>query len=568
MATQGRASRSQGRRPTQAESLLELADAASLAFFQSLEGEPYVRVPLEGHVETLPLRGRGVGAFLRSRYYDELLQVPSTQAVADALGVLEQRALRGPRLPVAVRFGAVDGLAYLDLGGSDWRVVELSRAGWEVIPGHDSPLCFRRPAGLLELPAPERGGSVDELRDFLNLQDEDSFRLLVGWLVAALRHSGPYPLLALTGEQGCCKTTTARVLRRLLDPARAELRSEPPEARDLAVGAANCRILAFDNISHLPQWLSDGLCRVATGGGFSARRLYSDAEESILDFVRPTIVTSIADVLIRGDLLDRAILLRLPRVEDRDRRREADLWRAFEAARPRILGALLAAAGRGMLDEARIAAEVRSLPRMADTAAFVEAAAPALNWERGDFLALYQRNRADSEELALESAPIAAPLRTFLSERTEGFDGSATQLLDVLDAEAPESVRRARSWPRSPQAMGSWLRKLAPALRATGFDVDEYRQPGTGARRWRLQQRIARERRHTRHTRHIPSDSNHLERDEVVTRVTREADSRHAASPRNRSGSDDVTTVTRESGFSLDESPEGLLDDDPFGAPF
>jgi hypothetical protein len=103
-------------------------------------------------------------------------------------------------------------------------------------------------------------------------------------------------------------------LRRLVDPNVSPLRSLPREDRDLFIAATNGHVIAIDNVSALPPWLSDTLCRLATGGGFGTRTLYSDQEETLFDAMRPIILTGIDDFVIRGDLADRAIFLRLARI--------------------------------------------------------------------------------------------------------------------------------------------------------------------------------------------------------------------------------------------------------------
>jgi hypothetical protein len=133
------------------------------------------------------------------------------------------------------------------------------------------PVRFRRPAGLLPLPIPARGGAFVQLTPFLNLSGEDD-RVLVGaWLLATLRPGGPYPLLSISGEQGSAKTVLSKILRALVDPNCAPVRSLPREDRDLFIAANNGHVLTFDNLSAMPAWLSDTLCRLASGGGFAVR---------------------------------------------------------------------------------------------------------------------------------------------------------------------------------------------------------------------------------------------------------------------------------------------------------
>jgi hypothetical protein len=63
-------------------------------------------------------------------------------------------------------------------------------------------------------------------------------------------------------------------------------------------------------------------------------------------------------------------------------RSETELWCAFELARPRILGALLDAAVRGL--QTLPGVRLKSLPRMADFALWATACETAL-WPAGTF---------------------------------------------------------------------------------------------------------------------------------------------------------------------------------------
>ena len=99
------------------------------------------------------------------------------------------------------------------------------------------------------------------------------------------------------------------------------------------IAANNSYLLAFDNLSGVPHWLSDALCRLATGGSFAVRQLYTDDEEVLFEASRPILVNGIEEVVSRPDLGDRAIFLTLAPIADADRRPEAELWREFEIAR-------------------------------------------------------------------------------------------------------------------------------------------------------------------------------------------------------------------------------------------
>jgi hypothetical protein len=315
------------------------------------------------------------------------------------------------------------------------------------------------------VPAP--GGSIETLRPFLNVQSDWHFVLAVSWMLAVLRHRGPYPVLVLSGEQGSAKSTLSAILRSLLDPNTAPLRALPREDRELFIAATNGHVLTFDNVSGLRPWVSDTLCRLATGGGFAVRQLYTDQDEVLFDAARPLILNGIEDIVERPDLADRAVFLTLEPIPEESRRPQAELWAAFETERPQILGALLDAVVEGLkrLPETRLP----GLPRMADFALWAAACETAL-WSAGTFWSAYCSNRDEAVEGVIEADPVAAAVRVFMSKRTE-WTGTASDLLDALAEEVDERISKSKTWPDSPRALSGRLRRAATFLRKVGIEV-------------------------------------------------------------------------------------------------
>jgi hypothetical protein len=326
----------------QSQATLAANMAADWDLWHTPAKDAYATFPVGEHLETWPVRSKMFKRFLAKQFFEEHGKAMNAEALGAAVNLIEAQALfDGSEHPVHVRVAEHDGKVYLDLCNPDWQVVEISPNGWQVIA--ESPVKFRRSAGMLPLPTPESGGSLEKLRTFLNVEDA-TWPLVVAWLVTALRPQGPYPVLALFGEQGSAKSTTGRLLRDLVDPNSASLRAEPRDGRDLMIGANNSWCLAYDNLSHVPPWLSDALCRLSTGGGFATRELYTDQDEVIFDSQRPVLLTSIEEVATRSDLLDRCVIVWLPAIPESGRRPEAQILKAFKEVRPRILGALLDAA--------------------------------------------------------------------------------------------------------------------------------------------------------------------------------------------------------------------------------
>jgi hypothetical protein len=271
----------------------------------------------------------------------------------------------------------------------------------------------------------------------------------------------------LSGEQGSAKSTFSAILRALLDPNTAPLRALPREDRDLFIAASNGHVLAFDNVSGLPAWISDTLCRLATGGGFAVRQLYTDQDEVLFDATRPVILNGIEDIVTRPDLADRAVFLTLDPIPEERRRPEAELWAAFEAERPRILGVLLDAVVEGLnrLSETHLP----KLPRMADFALWATACETAL-WPAGTFWSAYCGNRDEAVEGVIDADAIATAVRAVMATRTT-WTGTASELLDALVKVVGERVAKSKSWPDSPRALAGRLRRAATFLRKVGIEV-------------------------------------------------------------------------------------------------
>jgi len=366
---------------------------------------------------------------------------------------------------VHIRIGGLDGRLYLDLCDDSWRAVEIDATGWRVID--TPPVRFRRAAGMKALPAPATGGSVETLRSFLNVKRYTDFVLAVSWLLAALRDCGPYPVLALSGEQGSAKSTFLALLRALIDPYTAPLRALSREDRELFIAANNGHVLAFDNVSVLRDWISDTLCRLATGGGFAVRQLYSDLDEVLFDACRPAILNGIEDIVARPDLADRAVFLALEPIPEEQRRPEAELWAAFEIERPRILGALLDAVVAGLkhLPETHLP----TLPRMADFALWATACETAI-WPAGTFWSAYCGNRDEAVEGVIEADPIATGVRALMGTRTM-WTGTASELLGALAEIVGERGAKSKTWPDGPRALSGRVRRAATLLRKIGIEI-------------------------------------------------------------------------------------------------
>jgi putative DNA primase/helicase len=457
---------------TQAQIALELVQRENFPCWFDTQGLAWCSFEVEGHTEHHRLNSKATQHYICQLTQKKTGIVLGDRAIKDALTTLEALTPKTAPFPVFVRSGEHEGKIYIDLGSHDWSAIEIDAKGWRVLK--KPPVKFRRSKGMMALPVPVKGGDLAELRYFINAPEETKWRFLVAWLLAALRPKGPYPIAILQGEQGCAKSTTARMLRSLVDPNACALRTSPRDERDLAIAATSSWIVAYDNLSGVSEWLSDALCRAATGGGFATRALYSDNEETLLEFQRPVLLNGIDEVATRGDLVDRALLVTLPRIEEENRREESEVWREFEEAKPRILGALLDVISAGLRKLPSIKA--KRLPRMADFAKWILACEEALGWEPESFLEDYFGARERMAEAVVDGDFFARTLLRFLGdEANEGrpeWKGTIPELLEKLNRLVNESTSRARTWPQDAIRAANKLRRISPSLSQFGWNAD------------------------------------------------------------------------------------------------
>jgi hypothetical protein len=453
-----------------ATQLCELAK--DYAFFHDRQDRPFVRVEIEGHTEVWPVESSRFRKLLARAFYKAKKRTANRNALTDAVTTLAGVACHdSPEEPVFIRVAWHNENILIDLCDERWRVIELTPESWQVLDR--SPVAFIRTGSMqaLPFPVPSGSGSIKPLWDLLNVSEKQR-PLVTGALLIYFHPNGPYFVLDFVGEQGTAKSCAARIIRQLVDPNENPLRSPPKEERDLLAQAANNWCVAFDNLSYLPLWLSDAVCRLATGGGHSARTLYTDLEEVSLAVKRPVILNGIEDVATRPDLAERALQIELETIEDEKRISEKDLWQRFEKERAVIFTAILDALVCALRQLPSVT--LNPLPRMADAALWATAGETALGFEPGTFIAAYKQNLHEGAVASVEAHPVGQAIRKLLESQDE-WSREPEQLLEDLNLLVSEETRRQRNWPKSASALGRYLRRLAPALRKAGIRCESIR---------------------------------------------------------------------------------------------
>lgn len=436
----------------------------------------FISIPTEtGGALTYSISSSSAAAVLQQAYYTLTGRALKETARTEVTALLDARAkFDGPCETVFTRIGRLGPDVVIDLGGTDGRVVHITATGYQVL--HRSPVRFVRTAGMLELPEPVSGGNLRELQQLLALPDE-TYTLVLAFLINALRPGGPYLCMLIEGEQGSGKSFLSSTLRRLIDPNQAEKVRLPENERDLMVMADALFLLVFDNSSGMSANVSDALCSLATGGGYVSRKLYTDGELYTMNATRPFIINGISDVATKSDLIERVIPVELMRMDDEARRTEAEMNAEIEARRPRLLGALYMAVARAVRDERQT--EVSSNIRMADAARWLTAAEPATGLEKGSIINALMRCQTERIIERTNNDVIGAPLRDLIQEKP--FEGTISDLLLRLKPERPP-----RYFPDTPLKLSKHLDRIKTGLKLVGihFERGKRSKKGQMIRTW------------------------------------------------------------------------------------
>lgn len=476
-------------RQSVATKLVKLAEN-HYSFHVDVSGETYA-VPKLGPLIVRLLRGgkQSLRAELARRYFEETEQAPSQSALADALAVLEGKAQREEPIALHMRVAEHAGRLVLDLGDATGQCAVVDSLGWRVIDV--PPVRFRRTALTAALPTPVAGVLADgatgtdgfsDLWAALNVAE--AYRpIVLGLLVAEMLPDIPHPIVLLTGEQGTGKSSSTARLASIVDPSTAQLRKAPRDVDAWTTAAAGSWVVALDNLSGIPDWLSDALCRASTGDGDVRRRLFTDGDLHVISFRRSVIMNGIDVGAVRGDLADRLVHLALERIDETDRCRDEELASQWRAAHPRVLGALLDLTARVLPILPMV--ELESSPRMADLARVLATVDRVLGT---DGLTTYLGLRGELAQDAATSDPVLIKLT---KQVTAEWEGDSAELLDCLAPTLGDdgfAWKPPKGWPDSARKLTGVMTRQAPTLRQLGWTVDRLDRDTSRAKvvRWHL----------------------------------------------------------------------------------
>lgn len=479
--------REQGRQ-SQADRLVNLFAGLPITLFHDDANEPYVKFKVKGHFEMWKIRSKPFKRWLAQQFWTAEKKVLSSESLNSALNIIEAAAcFNGQQYKLHVRVAWHENSILYDLG--DWKAVTITKNGWEIVT--DPPILFSHYPHQKTQVAPENCSEdrIIEIFHFVNLPKPKSNGnklsneqlLFLTNLVVCLIPDIPHPIDVLHGDQGSAKTTFSRIKKELLDPSAVETLTYPKNVVEFVQLASHHWVVALDNLTYLPEWLSDTLCRTVTGDGFSKRELYTDDDDMVYNFKRCVSINGINLVATKPDLLDRSLIFELEPISQEARIEEKKFWEEFNKAKPKLLGALFTLLSKTLREYPSV--ELSNKPRMADFAMYGSAVARAIGMKEDGFMEAYLTNIGLQNQEALGASPVAETIIAFMHDRAH-WEGSPSELLDQLNRTAEELKLdiKDKKYPRNSRWLWRRIKEVRTNLQAIGIaaERDDSNRDSTG----------------------------------------------------------------------------------------
>jgi hypothetical protein len=441
--------------------LVAIGMGDDVVLWRNAKRKGYVSFNRDGHTENHEIESEDFEDFLSDEYGKEHEReingrivpcYPKSEDLNRAKRQLQAYAKRKEEQEPRIRIKDQDDELWIDLGNADWSAVVIDAEDWRIEEKIRAPLV--RGDGMRPLPNPVRDGDIRELRQFVNVRDDDDFTLLCGSLATILNPFGSYHTFLISGPPNSAKTSITRAIRALTDPHEVDTR-RVATIRDLQHGASLTHVIGLENIRYISPDLSDALCTLNTGMGYGERKLFAQGKEFQIKVRCPIIINGIpVNIATQPDLLDRVISFQCEHLGNRVLSEDGLKRRLAEAA-PRMFGALLngiVGAMKSRLefgdnnDEAADVLLGGWKPRYIDAAVWGEAACRAMGFARGEYVRVLKNNKYNLQRTIAEAEPICIGIKKLFDKKGywEGYPAQLSSAIGPYVPAAPNSVWLAR----------------------------------------------------------------------------------------------------------------------------
>ena len=467
--------------------VLEVAQANCKEIFIDEYKAAHAAVMINDRLEVLPIADERFKNWLRKIVRKEYEMIVSTSVIDEAVNQLTADAyFDGNKKDLGLRFAKSkddEFKWYYDLTNDNWEFIEITREGWKTVKNQ---IIFRRFNHQIPQVSPERNYSPDIFEQFMNLlnvKKEDRL-LLKCYIISLFIPDLPKAVLMVHGEQGTAKSMLQELIIMLVDPTLTKVLTPPKKTEELIQQVSKYAVTYYDNLSRIPEWISDLLCRAVTGSGFTKRKLYTNNEDVIYSLMRAIGFNGINLAATKADLFSRGLIIQTETIPKGNQRRMKAIWKEFERIKPELLGYIFDVLTRIIKwkQDNKGVELVKEYPRMADWAEWCEIIAHCIGEKEGAFMKAYNENIDLQTQEVIEGSDIAIALQIFIQSRPDKkFDGTATVLLHELNKISMQNDIdiRNRYWPKTANRLSRGLRILQRTLREIGIEIEWYKDTNT-----------------------------------------------------------------------------------------
>ena len=445
--------------PPQAVRIIDLAEQQYDVMIDETRRDAFA-LPKNRPFIARPLRGaNSLTSAIKLGYFETYGRPANPTAIAQAIDILEARAEQCSPVPTYLRSAFIEGSLYIDMGDPEGRVIKITREGWSVLKG-TRKVVFRRTRATARLPMPARKGDLEQVRRLFGVSPKNWNLIRAWWVMAWMTHF-PVPILLLLGENGSGKSYLCKLILNVVDPG-SGLSAPPRNIEAWAIMANSARAFGIDNLSLVPDWLSDSLCRGVTGDRHLKRELYKDEDIVIFSFRRALAMTSIDPGALRPDLGERLLPIELSRLKTTIPEEQMDA--EIERLTPSVLAGLLD------LIVGILGSDIETmdkLPRMADAAMVMsklDGIVPGANTYQD-----YIESLDNIHLTVIESDPVGNALLEFMKYRERNVNGDRPDWIGTADElnAALEGWKTAKGWPGSARWLSTRVKRLQQPMRAS-----------------------------------------------------------------------------------------------------
>jgi hypothetical protein len=446
----------------------------------------YVTLKINDHIECIKLDSSRFKSVIRTEFYTKEHKILSDDKLDGILKLIESQltldeTIQKKELHLRIAKVNDDSIIY-DLTNPKWEIIKVLKDGWDIIKNNQIPIFKRYDASSIAQVYPLKDYNLEIWNEFIKLFNFGSKydKLLFSVFLVCLFIPGiPKPILILSGEGGGAKTTTFNIIKRIVDPGSTDTVAFPKQINDLVQILDHNYVNCFDNVSSISDDVSDLLCRAVTGSGHSKRALYTDDSRFIYKFKRCICVNGINLATTRADFLDRSLIIKSKRIEDRLRKKESDIEKELDRLKPHVLGYIfdiLVKVLKYRNEHPNEQIFVNGYPRMADFAEWGEIIARCLGYKNNEFIDTYYENIESQNDEVIESSPVAEAIILFVEDWEIGRQWLGTpselhtDLTNMIDQAKPD-LKKSNLWPKASSTLTPKINEVKPNLRLRGVDI-------------------------------------------------------------------------------------------------